>query len=316
MALNIRFDTTNNTEIIYGKIFPLGTNFINFISINMENILNDEIISNLSKNNCERVLSRIATASNDIIILQILYPNIATENLHQFANIKEIKKDLTNILKVYNKFRKLTDFCYFNDNSKVMTPLRWYIYYLHKYNIEKIVLPKQTINSFGLKPHNEEGKLITNNDMLTMIQENSPFFYFNYECINIDEFMMISFLKLIENNYCIAKCKNCNKYFIAYNRTDTLYCDRISPQDSTKTCKQYGVDKAWWERTKDENDWYSLYRKVYQSFQMKAKRNPKLKKKDFDNFRKEANEWKQEVKKGTKTEADFMKWLQEFRKNK
>lgn len=111
-------------------------------------------------------------------------------------------------------------------------------------------------------------------------------------------------------------CKNCGKPFIAYNRANTLYCDRISPQNPAKTCKQYGREKAWLDRIKDENDWYSLYRKIYQVFQKKAIRNPEHKEsqKLFDDFRTESTKWKKAVKEGTKTEEEFMKWLQTFRK--
>ena len=73
------------------------------------------------------------------------------------------------------------------------------------------------------------------------------------------------------------------------------FYDRISPQNASKNCKQYGKEQKWLERTKNEKDWYSLYRKVYQTFQKKAIRNPghKESKQAFDNFRAEANEWKQ-----------------------
>ena len=37
-------------------------------------------------------------------------------------------------------------------------------------------------------------------------------------------------------------------------------------------------------------------------------------KKNFDNFRADANKWKKAIKDGTKTEEEFMNWLQEFRK--
>ena len=301
MQLKVHFDTKNNYEIINKKIFPLGTNFINFISINMENILNDEIISNISQNNYKKIISNISTASNGVIFKELLdIDDILNQN-----NIQLIKRDWRLILDTYNNFKELTEFCYFNDNFDNMTLLQKYIYYLDRSKNEEVLLPRQTIN---LKIKNN------NND----ITKNSPSLYFSYQCLNINDYMIVTFLQLIENNYLILKCKNCNKYFIPYKRTDTYYCDRQSPQDNTKTCKQYGADKAWWIRTKDENDWYNLYRKIYQSFQVKAKRNPDdpQHKKNYDNFRKEANTWKQAVKEGTKTEADFMKWLQNFRKKK
>lgn len=315
MLLKVRFDAKNDLEIINEKIFPLATNFINFISLDMENILNDEIISNLSKNNYKEVIPKIASASNGIILKELIdIDDILNQN-----NIQLIKRDLKLILNTYNTFKDLIEFCYFNDNIKNMTLLQKYLYYLYKFNIGKITLPKKTIDAFDLKVKKPNAELLKNdNDIIVALQENTPYFYFTYECLNISDYMITTFLQIIENNYLILKCKNCNKYFIPYKRTDTYYCDRISPQDNTKTCKQYGADRAWWIRTKDENDWYNLYRKIYQSFQVKAKRNPDNPqfKQNYDNFRADANEWKKAVKEGTKTEAEFMKWLQEFRKKK
>ena len=298
MLVKVHFDTKNNKEIINKKIFPLGENFINFISLDMENILNEEIISNLSKNNYKSITSTMDSASHGAIFKELI-------DIDK-TNINEIKSNLRLILNTYNTFKELVEFCYFNDNFNNMTLLQKYIYYLDRSKTEEVILPKQTIS---LKLARNSNKLDT---------QNSPYLYFTYECLNINDYMITTFLQLIENNYLILKCKNCNKYFIPYKRTDTYYCDRISPQDNTKTCKQYGADKAWWIRTKDENDWYNLYRKIYQSFQVKAKRNPDdpQHKKNYDNFRKEANTWKQAVKEGAKTEADFMKWLQDFRKKK
>lgn len=301
MQLKVHFDTKNNYEIINKKVFPLGENFINFISLDMQNLLNDNIISNLSQNNYKEIISNISTASNSVIFKELIdIDDILSQN-----NLQLIKRDLQLILDTYNNFKELTEFCYFNDNFDSMTLLQKYIYYLDRSKNEEVILPRQTINL----------KLKKNNNDIT---KNSPSLYFSYQCLNINDYMIITFLQLIENNYLILKCKNCGKYFIPYKRTDTYYCDRQSPQDNTKTCKQYGADKAWWIRTKDENDWYNLYRKIYQSFQVKAKRNPDnpQHKKNYDNFRKEANTWKQAVKEGTKTESEFMSWLQTFRKKK
>lgn len=318
MTLNVRFDTKNNVENINGKEILLGKNFINFISLKMENILNKDTISNLSESNYKEILSKITVATAGIIIPEIIYIDVLIEKSSKTINIQQIKKGLTEVLRVYNKFKELTEFCYFNEGSKDMTPFQLYIYYLYKFKIEETILPKQIINSFGLNPKKASKKLLEDNEILVMLQKNSPFFCFCYQCLTIDDYMTTCFLKLIENNYLILKCENCGKYFIAYNRANTLYCDRSSPQDSSKNCKQYGKERKWLERTKDENDWYSLYRKVYQTFQKKAIRNPghKESKQAFDNFRIEANSWKKAVKEGTKTEAEFMYWLQEFRKKK
>lgn len=298
MLLKVHFDTKNNLEIINKKIFSLGTNFINFISLDMKNILNEEIISNLSKNNYKEIITKLSTASDGVIFQDI----ISINDIFSKTNINEIKNDLRLILNTYNTFKELIDFCYFNDNYKNMKLLQKYIYYLDRSKIEEVILPKQTI-SLKLKR--------TSN-----IAENSPYLYFTYECLTINDYMITTFLQLIENNYPILKCKNCDKYFIVFNSANKLYCSRNSPQDASKTCQQYGKEKTWKERTKDKNDWYSLYRRVYQALQVKAKRNPNNTQltQNFDNFRAEANKWKKAVKAGTKTEEEFMYWLQEFRK--
>ena len=308
MLLKVHFDTKNDIEDINEKIFPLGQNLINFLSFDMENILNDEIISTLSEDNYKKILSAMLTASNGVIFRELLD---IKEN-----NLQLIKSDLRLILDTYTKFKDLTEFCYFNDNFPNMTLLQKYFYYLNKFNKGKVTLPKQTIDSFDLKIKSPNAELLKNdNDIILMLQENSPYFYFTYECLNISDYMTASFLQLIENNYLILKCKNCNKYFIAYKRTDTLYCDRISPQDNSKTCKKYAIELAWTEKIKDEADWHCLYRRVYQSLQMKAKRKPNdlLLKKIFEDFRIYAKEWKKAIKEGKKTDEEFLHWLQDFR---
>lgn len=305
MLLRVRFDTKNNKEIINEKIFPLCTNFVNFISLDIENILNNEIISKLSKNDYKEIISKISTASDGIILKELIdIDDISNQN-----DIQLIKRNLKLILDTYTKFKKLTEFCYFNDNIKNMTLLQKYICYLNTSKIEEVTLPKQTIS---LKLKITSKKFLKNDD----ITKNSPSLYFSYQCLNINDYMTASFLQLIENNYLILKCKNCGKYFIVFNRANKLYCNRKSPQDSSKTCRQYGREKTWLERTKDENDWYSLYRKIYQALQVKVKRNPNVSqfKQNYDNFRADAKEWKKAIKEGTKTEAEFMKWLQDFRK--
>lgn len=298
MLVKVHFDTKNNLEIINKKIFPLGEHFINFISLNMQNILNDKIIYNLSQKNYKIIIYNILTASNGAFD-ELINPN---EILNKHT-INEIKGDLRQILNTYNTFKNLIDFCYFNDNFNNMTLLQKYIYYLYRSKTEEVILPKQTIS---LKLEKNSNKLDT---------ENSPYLYFTYECLNINDYMITTFLQLIENNYLILKCKNCNKYFIPYKRTDTLYCDRTSPQDDTKTCKKYAIELAWNEKIKDETDWHCLYRRVYQSLQMKAKRKPNdpLLKKIFEDFKKDAKEWKKAIKECKKTDEEFLYWLQEFR---
>lgn len=320
MFLTTRFDSKNNIEIInikgFGETkFNFGTNFINFISLNIEEALNDKIISSLSEKNYKEILSNITTVTDGIIIPEIIDTNVLVDLSSENINIQKMKKNFTEVLKSYNKFKELTEFCYFNNEFKDTTPLQNYIYYLHKSGIGEVILPEQKISSFGLKPLKDSSKLIKDDNILVMLKENSPFLYFSYECSTIEEYMTASFLEIIKSKYLILKCKNCGKYFVPYNRADTLYCDRASPQDATKSCKKYGITLTWQEKIKDEADWHCLYRRVYQSLQMKARRNEghKPSEQKFEEFKKEAKNWKKEIKEHTKTDKDFVRWLQNYR---
>ena len=94
MAFIIRFDTKNNIESINGKEIHLCKNFINFISLKMEDILNDEIISTLSESNYKEILSKITTATAGIVIPEIIYIDVLIEKTKENIKIQQIKKDL------------------------------------------------------------------------------------------------------------------------------------------------------------------------------------------------------------------------------
>lgn len=53
-----------------------------------------------------------------------------------------------------------------------------------------------------------------------------------------DFFLDLFCKRILEQRLTIKKCENCGKYFIP-KRSNILYCDGISPQDNSKTCKKY-----------------------------------------------------------------------------
>lgn len=124
--------------------------------------------------------------------------------------------------------------------------------------------------------------------------------------------------QIIKHGFAVNKCKNCNKYFVAFNRSDTLYCDRISPQDSSKTCKEYGKYINYLNKNKNDKA-TKMYKQIYNILGNKYRRtktsackngNPRMKK-NLVEFTSVANEWKEKIKSGERTEAEFIKWLQE-----
>lgn len=128
-----------------------------------------------------------------------------------------------------------------------------------------------------------------------------------YECVYL----------MAETSTTIKKCENCGRFFVPKNRSDTIYCDYPSPQDNKKTCKKYGAEKKYQKNLKD-NELMSLYRRIYMSKQMLAKRHPDISAYTdaFNKYKEESKKWKADIKSGTKTEDEYLLWLREVKEKK
>lgn len=137
---------------------------------------------------------------------------------------------------------------------------------------------------------------------------------FNKDLVN---YLCMTFYQLLDKGYLIKKCENCGKYFVPFNRSDTLYCDRFAPQDNNKTCKEYGASKTYLENLKNDKA-KGLFRKIYMAKQMLAKRNPDSPEyaESFEKYKTQSKQWKAEVKAGTKTEQEYIDWLKAVKEKK
>ncbi len=147
-------------------------------------------------------------------------------------------------------------------------------------------------------------------------RENSAFFY-SSDYSNLLELCMASLQCIFNEGYIIKKCDNCGNYFIPFNRVDAIYCDRTSPQDTSKTCKEAGALYAY--RKKLKNDEASgLYRAIYMQKQMLLRRNPDIiqYKNDFESFKTHSKQWKSDIKNGVKSEEEYINWLESIKRNK
>lgn len=122
--------------------------------------------------------------------------------------------------------------------------------------------------------------------------------------------LVSSLLELARYGKVVKKCSNCGKYFIPKNRSDTLYCDAASPQDPALTCMQYGSQRLWYERQK-EDELATLSRKIASAKGMLAKRNPDIPAyaASYEYFKAERMIWKKAVDEGRKTKEEYREWL-------
>ena len=135
-------------------------------------------------------------------------------------------------------------------------------------------------------------------------------FYSLYKIDKLDSFAAFEIYQILEKNVLVKKCECCEKYFIPVNRSDTIYCDRPSPNDNSLSCKKYGSQKLWYEKLK-KDEAGKLYRNIYMRKQMAAKRNPDidLYREDFDKYKVESKQWQADVSAGVKTEDNYLIWL-------
>lgn len=139
----------------------------------------------------------------------------------------------------------------------------------------------------------------------------NTFFYSFSSLLSVYYFCLLYF---IENNIPIKICQNCNKYFIPENRNSSIYCNRI--YEKNKTCKEIGANIAYNEKLK-KDEITSLYRKTLSAKKMLANRNPDIPMylEKYEQWKKEANQFKKYIKNGLKTEEEFKKWIETTKRN-
>lgn len=121
---------------------------------------------------------------------------------------------------------------------------------------------------------------------------------------------------LFQSGGVVKKCPNCNQYFIPENRSDTIFCTRIAPQDENKTCQEYGKYLNYLKKTQDDES-LKLYRQIYNRKNNKRRRcitaetpegNPALNQ-DLASFVEASKAMKRKIQVGTITEIDYIRWL-------
>ncbi len=141
--------------------------------------------------------------------------------------------------------------------------------------------------------------------------------YVPMACPSLTDFIILTIYYVFKNGYKFKRCKNCGRFFIPFSRSDEIYCNNISPQDSTRTCKKYGTEKLWYDRIKND-EVAKLSRNIYTAKQMLVKRNPDIKdyKEMFDYYKAEREKWKKLVNCGEKSRDEYVEWLEQMKKAK
>lgn len=112
-----------------------------------------------------------------------------------------------------------------------------------------------------------------------------------------------------QENLPIKTCQICGRYFIPTFRQNEIYCD-LKNVDGSATCRDKGASETY-KKSLESNPALLLYRRTYQQKVMTVYRNKENKqlKKDFDKWKKEAQEKIKLFKKGKLDKDILYNWM-------
>lgn len=248
-------------------------------------------------------------------------------------NYEERKKILieyqSQFKKIINFINNLSDLDYLKCFSLAE---RFYIYKqvdFANYSDMSIVLNSYISLAYDVQPmkyliinsYPDKGNFEENAKTISKYIKNYPteyndenFIFLCFNCHVIEAACFISIIELIKNNTPIYICKNCGNYFIPSSKKNTLYCNNI--YEHGKTCQEIGAMITYNEKLK-KDEINSLYRKTLSAKKMLANRNPDIPMylEKYEQWKKDANQFKKDIKIGLKTEEEFKNWIEETRKS-
>jgi len=131
-----------------------------------------------------------------------------------------------------------------------------------------------------------------------------------YEVDTIKDLLRFEFVKMIEQDIFIKKCKNCERFFIPKRRADAEYCDRIYG-DSQRRCSEIGATLRY-ERKVAGNPILEAYSKAYKRFNSRT-RAKKMTQVEFLAWSEQARKLRDECMAGTLSFDEFAEWLEQGR---
>lgn len=183
-----------------------------------------------------------------------------------------------------DKFKMLLHYCFddkflldigvdekhLKEFKPLFPPNKRYLYFLRKYpDFEGNLDTQYSIRplfyafddkSIDLKNSSEILKNITDKKLLSHLKFKSAY----KETIsfkNIESLLYLEFIKVLQYDIPLRKCKNCGKYFVAPGRSDTSYCT-WTDMPYEKTCREIGSQNIYNKKIQD-NDYLKSFNKIY-----------------------------------------------------
>lgn len=288
-----------------------------------DDILNfkNKMPNNISQND-EYNIFKDLNETNEILKEYILTENVKTFTLDYLKTYLSEIKEFIRLIDIYCDSSNNSIYKNLKVNEKLFVynvlenPILSFAYPLSKVE-PKIKIDKKYMNINDFKS-NYMNKETTQNDsnfknIISNHVDNNIELFTTYKITTIKELLIITFIELLKNKIPIRKCKNCNMYFIPKSRSDEVYCNRISPQKSNKTCKEYGSKQFYRDAVKSNHVKKAHYT-TGQYFRMKIKRCSSDKEKNklekiFDTYKINYEKQKKKYNNNKISEEEFVNWI-------
>ena len=258
---------------------------------------------------------------------ELVKPYYSNDLERHYKNEKEFVNAVTEytehikdrIMEIQESMKKCVDFVYnINENQP-----EEYISYSYRTKLTAYIIKNADIISAILRlktvPANynklyQEHKADDYRNLMQEIQESTSS-YTPKEFYNAETFGPIAYAVLNElvkyEHLPIKKCQNCGRYFVPTFRQTEIYCD-LENIDGSPTCREKGAT-ATYKKNLENVPALALYRKLYQKKVMAVYRNPNdtKQKKEFDKWKKEAQEKIRKFKNEKITEEELNEWMEE-----
>lgn len=206
-------------------------------------------------------------------------------------------------------------------NADMLIPERFETFISGAFN-DDVKIVERRIKGANMSDFNFDYELSPDSDVHEMVRGIfSDLMYFDdgvtIRTTSLKDFVASSIFYFFQNGFRFNRCANCGRFFIPLSRSDELYCDQPSPQDGHRSCKQYGSERLWYDKLK-QDEAAKLARNIYSAKQMLVRRNPDIVgyKKMFDYFKIERKKWEALVKSGKKSKEEYVSWLNEMKAKK
>lgn len=109
-------------------------------------------------------------------------------------------------------------------------------------------------------------------DTMTMVER------YIFSCLR--DFLYVELGKAIAKGNAPRQCRLCGRWFLHVQGEKTVYCDRIAPGETDKTCREAGARAVFENKIQSEETW-KLYKRAYKKYYARVMKG-NLSREDFN----------------------------------